>query len=126
MKGIKRYSAEVRLEKGGLTLLSKEDKCPMGKAPTTRGTRSPNDQEKGKARSSEQLGSKPPLPRKPLLQALTLPYPPASPDDSPGELDKALLPSGPRKENRMAEKRSPRQGAGKRVFEKGWDDGESH
>ncbi|XP_032981157.1 CRACD-like protein isoform X1 [Rhinolophus ferrumequinum] len=113
MKGIKRYSAEVRLEKGGLTLLSKEDKCPIGKAPTTRGARSPNDQEKGKARSSEQLGSKPPLPRKPLLQALTLPYPPASTDDSPGELDKAVLPSGPRKESRTAEKRLPRQGADK-------------
>ncbi|XP_019524732.1 PREDICTED: uncharacterized protein KIAA1211-like homolog isoform X1 [Hipposideros armiger] len=113
VKGIKRYSAEVRLEKGGLTLLSKEDKCPMRTAPATRGARSPNDQGKGKVRSSEQLGSKPPLPRKPLLQALTLPYPPASPDVSPGELDKATLPPGPRKESRMAEKRSPHQGADK-------------
>ncbi|XP_011380325.1 uncharacterized protein KIAA1211-like homolog [Pteropus vampyrus] len=111
VKGIKRYSAEVRLEKGGLTLLSKEDKSHMGTAPPTRGTRSPNGQGKGRARPSEQLGSKPPLPRKPLLQNFTLPSPPASPDIgdvSPGELEKPALPPDPRKE-----RRSPHRGTEK-------------
>ncbi|XP_014391921.1 PREDICTED: uncharacterized protein KIAA1211-like homolog [Myotis brandtii] len=112
-KGVKRYSAEVRLEKGGLALLSKDDKCHVGAAPTIRGTRPPNGQGKGKARSSEQPGSKPPLPRKPLLQSLTLPYPPAGPDVSPGELDKVAPPPGPRKESRTVEKRLPRRGAEK-------------
>lgn len=112
-KGVKRYSAEVRLEKGGLTLLAKDDKCHVGMAPTIRGTRSPNSQGKGKARSSEQPGSKPPLPRKPLLQALTLPYPPACPDVSPGEPDKAAPPPAPRKEGRTVEKQLSRRGAGK-------------
>ncbi|XP_054442221.1 CRACD-like protein [Pteronotus mesoamericanus] len=107
VKGIKRYSAEVRLEKGRLTLLSKDDKRHMGMAPTIRGGRSPSDQGKGKARPSEQLGSKPPLPRKPLLHTLTLPYPPASPDVSPGELEKVTPPPGPRKETRTVEKRLP-------------------
>ncbi|XP_014318955.1 uncharacterized protein KIAA1211-like homolog isoform X2 [Myotis lucifugus] len=112
-KGVKRYSAEVRLEKGGLALLSKDDRCHVGAVPTIRGTRPPNGQGKGKARSSEQPGSKPPLPRKPLLQSLTLPYPPAGPDVSPGELDKAAPPPGPRKESRTVEKRLPRRGAEK-------------
>ncbi|XP_059514987.1 CRACD-like protein isoform X3 [Myotis daubentonii] len=112
-KGVKRYSAEVRLEKGGPALLSKDDKCHVGAAPTIRGTRTPNGQGKGKARASEQPGSKPPLPRKPLLQSLTLPYPPAGPDVSPGELDKVAPPPGPRKESRTVEKRLPRRGAEK-------------
>lgn len=112
-KGVKRYSAEVRLEKGGLTLLIKDDKCHVGAAPTIRGTRSPNGQGKGKARPSEQMGFKPPLPRKPLLQALTLPSPPACPAVGPGELDKVAPPPGPRKESRPVEKRLPRRGAGK-------------
>lgn len=121
VKGIKRHSAEFRLEKGGLTLLSKEDKSHMGTAPTTRGTRYPNGQGKGRARPSEQLGSKPPLPRKPLLQTFTLPSPPTSPDVgdvSAGELDKPALPPDPRKE-----RRSPHRGTGKRVFGKGRDKG---
>ncbi|KAM5316774.1 CRACD-like protein isoform 6-T9 [Glossophaga mutica] len=113
VKGIKRYSAEVRLEKGGPTLLSKDEKCHVGMAPSIRGARSPNDQGKGKARSSEQLSSKPPLPRKPLLQTLTLPYLPACPDVSPGELEKAVPPPGPRKESRTVEKRLPHREAEK-------------
>lgn len=134
VKEIKRYSAEVRLEKGGPTLLSKDDKCHVGLAPSIRGARYPNDQGKGKARSSEQLGSKPPLPRKPLLQTLTLPYLPASPDVSPGELEKAVPLPGPRKESRTVEKRLPHQEAGKssspvvgwpKHVWKGWDSGKS-
>uniref|UniRef100_A0A9L0SYZ2 CRACD like n=1 Tax=Equus caballus TaxID=9796 RepID=A0A9L0SYZ2_HORSE len=111
VKGMKRYSAEIRLEKGGLTVLSKDEKCQLGTAPTPRGARSPNDQGKGRARASEQLSSKPPLPRKPLLQTLTLPPAPAPPD-GPGELEKAA-PHEPRRESRTAEKRSPHRGAEK-------------
>ncbi|XP_074210933.1 CRACD-like protein isoform X1 [Camelus bactrianus] len=99
-RGIKRHSAEVRLEKGGLTLLSRDDRGPLGTGPAARGARTPNEQGKAKARSAEQLSSKPPLPRKPLLQTLTLPQLPAPPDTSPGDLD-------PRKENQPAERKSP-------------------
>ncbi|XP_044628892.1 CRACD-like protein isoform X1 [Equus asinus] len=112
VKGMKRYSAEIRLEKGGLTVLSKDEKCQLGTAPTPRGARCPNDQGKGRARASEQLSSKPPLPRKPLLQTLTLPPAPAPPDGGPGELEKAAPPE-PRREIRTAEKRSPHRGAEK-------------
>ncbi|XP_069350810.1 CRACD-like protein [Eulemur rufifrons] len=99
-RGVKRYSAEVRLERG-LTLLPKDEKSHVGTAAALRGARSPSDQGKGKARSPEQLSSKPPLPRKPLLQSLTLPHSPAPPDASPREPE-------PRKE-----KRSLRRGAEK-------------
>nr|XP_037860111.1 CRACD-like protein isoform X2 [Chlorocebus sabaeus] len=104
-KGVKRYSAEVRLERS-LTVLPKEEKCPLGTAPSLRGARAPSDQGKGKARPPEPLSSKPPLPRKPLLQSFTLPHQAAPPDTGPGERD-------PRKEPRTAEKRSLRRGAEK-------------
>ncbi|XP_058284510.1 CRACD-like protein isoform X3 [Hylobates moloch] len=104
-KGVKRYSAEVRLERS-LTVLPKEEKCSLGMAPALRGARAPSDQGKGKARPPEPLSSKPPLPRKPLLQSFTLPHQPAPPDAGPGERD-------PRKESRMAEKRPLRKGAEK-------------
>uniref|UniRef100_H0WKA8 CRACD like n=1 Tax=Otolemur garnettii TaxID=30611 RepID=H0WKA8_OTOGA len=103
-RGMKRYSAEVRLERG-LTLLPKDEKCHAGAAPALRGTKSPSDQGKGKARSPEQLSSKPPLPRKPLLQSFTLPHSPAPPDASQGETE-------PRKDPRT-EKRPLRRGADK-------------
>nr|XP_015094223.1 uncharacterized protein KIAA1211-like homolog [Vicugna pacos] len=109
-RGIKRYSAEVRLEKGGLTLLSRDDRGPLGTGPAARGARTPNEQGKAKARSAEQLSSKPPLPRKPLLQTLTLPQLPAPPDTSPGDLEKVGAPSDPRKENQPAERKSPHRG----------------
>ncbi|XP_069844596.1 CRACD-like protein isoform X1 [Dipodomys merriami] len=112
-KGIKRYSAEVRMERGGLTLLPKDEQCHTGSAPALRGARSPNSQGKGKARSPEQPSSKPPLPRKPLLQSLTLPYPPAGLDASPGEPEKVIPQRDPRRESRMAEKKSPHRGAEK-------------
>uniref|UniRef100_A0A2K5D3R2 CRACD like n=1 Tax=Aotus nancymaae TaxID=37293 RepID=A0A2K5D3R2_AOTNA len=107
-KGVKRYSAEVRLERS-LTVLPKEEKCPLGTAPALRGARAPSDQGKGKARPPEPLSSKPPLPRKPLLQSFTLPPAPAPPDTSPGERD-------PRKEPRTAEKRPLRRGAEKNLL----------
>uniref|UniRef100_A0A2K5R8C5 CRACD like n=1 Tax=Cebus imitator TaxID=2715852 RepID=A0A2K5R8C5_CEBIM len=107
-KGVKRYGAEVRLERS-LTVLPKEEKCPLGTAPALRGARAPSDQGKGKARPPEPLSSKPPLPRKPLLQSFTLPPAPAPPDTSPGERD-------PRKEPRTAEKRPLRRGAEKNLL----------
>ncbi|XP_029394060.1 uncharacterized protein KIAA1211-like homolog isoform X2 [Mus pahari] len=109
-KAIKRYSAEVRLEKGGLALLPKDEQSHIGAAPALRGSRSPNGQGKGKTRSPEQPGTKPPLPRKPLLPSLTLPYPPTGLDTSPGESERlipVILPPEPRKE------KSPHQGAEK-------------
>ncbi|KAK2490864.1 hypothetical protein MC885_005289 [Smutsia gigantea] len=104
VRGVKRYSAEVRLEKGGLTLLPRDDKCPAGKAPAPRGARAPSDHGKAKARPSEQPGAKPPLPRKPLLQPVTLPPAPAAPEAGPRE---------PGKASRTAERRSPHRGAEK-------------
>nr|XP_039318858.1 CRACD-like protein isoform X1 [Saimiri boliviensis boliviensis] len=107
-KGVKRSSAEVRLERS-LTVLPREEKCPPGTASALRGARAPSDQGKGKARPPEPLSSKPPLPRKPLLQSYTLPPAPAPPDTSPGERD-------PRKEPRTAEKRPLRRGAEKNLL----------
>ncbi|KAF4016099.1 hypothetical protein G4228_008160 [Cervus hanglu yarkandensis] len=109
-KAIKRYSAEVRLERGGLSLLSRDDKGPLGSGPSTRGARPPSEPGKAKTRPMEQLSSKPPLPRKPLLQTLTLPQLPAPPDTSSGDPEKVGLPVEPRKESR-AERRSPHRAA---------------
>ncbi|CAO2607907.1 CRACD-like protein, partial [Lemmus lemmus] len=109
-KAVKRYSAEVRLERGGLTLHPKDEQSHAGPAPTLRSSRSPNGQGKGKSKSPEQASIKPPLPRKPLLQSLTLQYPPAGLDASPGESERliaVILPPEPRKE------KSPQQGTGK-------------
>ncbi|XP_077605372.1 LOW QUALITY PROTEIN: CRACD-like protein [Crocuta crocuta] len=106
-RGVKRYSAEIRLERGGLALLPKDDKCHVAKAPSPRGARSPHEQGKGRARPSEPLSSKPPLPRKPLLQSRPLP----PPDSGPGELVKAA--PDPRRETRTAETRSPHRAAEK-------------
>ncbi|XP_043459127.1 CRACD-like protein [Prionailurus bengalensis] len=108
-RGIKRYSAEIRLERGGLALLPKDEKCQVAKAPSPRGARSPHEQGKGKARPSEPLSSKPPLPRKPQLQSRPLP----SPDAGPGELVKAALPQDRRRETRSAETRSSHRAAEK-------------
>ncbi|XP_006166650.1 uncharacterized protein KIAA1211-like homolog [Tupaia chinensis] len=106
-KAIKRYSAEIRLERG-LTLLPKDEKCLIGPAPALRSARSSADHGKGKARSPEQVGSKPPLPRKPLLQSLTLSHPPSTFDSSPGEPEKVTSSVDPRKE-----KKTPHRGAEK-------------
>nr|XP_025724768.1 uncharacterized protein KIAA1211-like homolog [Callorhinus ursinus] len=111
VRGIKRYSTEIRLGKGGLALLPKDEKCPVAKAPSPRGARSPHEQGKGKARPSEPLSAKPPLPRKPLLQSRPLPPPDTGP--SPGELAKAAPSPDPRRESRMAETRSPHRAAEK-------------
>lgn len=113
-RGIKRYSAEVRFERGGLTLLSRDDKCPLGTGPAAaRGAKSPNEPGKAKARSAEQLSSKPPLPRKPLLQTLTLPQSPTPPDPSLGDPEKLGSSADPRKESQAAERKSPHRAAEK-------------
>ncbi|XP_023573297.1 uncharacterized protein KIAA1211-like homolog isoform X1 [Octodon degus] len=109
-RGIKRYSAEVRLERGVPALLPKDEQGHTGSAPALRGARSPNGQGKGKARSPEQPSSKPPLPRKPLLQSLTLAY---LPDADPVEPEKVSLPADPRKDSRVVEKKSGHRGAEK-------------
>uniref|UniRef100_A0A8C6A1X4 CRACD like n=1 Tax=Marmota marmota marmota TaxID=9994 RepID=A0A8C6A1X4_MARMA len=111
-KGVKRHSAEVRLERG-LTLPSKDEQGHTGATPALRGARSPTGQGKGKARAPEQLGFKPPLPRKPLLQSFTLPYSSVTPEASPGEPEKVTPPVDSRKESRMAEKKSQHRGAEK-------------
>nr|XP_014332620.1 PREDICTED: uncharacterized protein KIAA1211-like homolog [Bos mutus] len=118
-KAIKRYSAEVRLERGGLSLLSRDEKGPPGSGPSTRGARPPSEPGKAKTRPTEQLSSKPPLPRKPLLQTLTLPQLPAPPDTSSGDPEKVGLPMDPRKESR-AERRSPHRAVGKRPGGAAW------
>ncbi|XP_076689198.1 CRACD-like protein isoform X2 [Callospermophilus lateralis] len=111
-KGVKRHSAEVRLERG-LTLPSKDEQGHTGATPALRGARSPTGPGKGKARAPEQLGFKPPLPRKPLLQSFTLPYSSVAPEASPGEPEKVTPPVDARKESRMAEKKSQHRGAEK-------------
>ncbi|XP_048209449.1 CRACD-like protein [Perognathus longimembris pacificus] len=98
-RGAKRHSAEVRL-----TPLPGEEPCGAWPAPALRGARAPSGPAPGKARPPEQPGAKPPLPRKPLLQSLTLAHPPAGLDPSPGE-------PGPGKESRTAEERPPPRAA---------------
>ncbi|XP_072208443.1 CRACD-like protein isoform X2 [Excalfactoria chinensis] len=72
-KGIKRYSAEFNLENQGLTLFLKGDKAEIKKTADTNIDGSLNEKIKSKAKSSEQLSSKPPLPKKPVLQNVTVP-----------------------------------------------------
>lgn len=113
-------------------MLSRNDKGPRGTGPAARGARSPNEPGKAKTRSTEQLSSKPPLPRKPLLQTLTLPQLPAPPDASPRDPEKVGPSADPRKESQAAERKSPHRAAGKRpawsslgrVFAKGQGCGE--
>ncbi|KAM6141133.1 LOW QUALITY PROTEIN: CRACD-like protein [Pterocles gutturalis] len=71
-KGIKRYSAECNLENEGLTSFLKGDKAHIKKTADTNIGDSLNEKIKPKAKSSEQLSSKPPLPKKPALQNITV------------------------------------------------------
>ncbi|XP_059263798.1 CRACD-like protein [Mustela nigripes] len=109
VRGVKRYSAEIRLEKGGLALLPKDEKCPAVKAPSPRGARSPHEPGKARARPSEPLSAKPPLPRKPLLHGRPL----QPPDTGPGEHAKVVPPPDSRRDSRMAETRSTHRAAEK-------------
>ncbi|KFV69277.1 Uncharacterized protein KIAA1211-like, partial [Dryobates pubescens] len=71
-KGVKRYSAEFNLENEGLNSILKGDKAQTKKTADTNVGDSLNEKIKPKAKSSEQLSSKPPLPKKPALQNTTL------------------------------------------------------
>ncbi|XP_039376648.1 CRACD-like protein isoform X2 [Mauremys reevesii] len=67
-KGFKRYSAEINLENQGLASLLKGEKAQIKKTADVNINGSVNDNIKSKTQSSEQLNTKPPLPRKPVLQ----------------------------------------------------------
>uniref|UniRef100_A0A8C3FCK5 CRACD like n=1 Tax=Chrysemys picta bellii TaxID=8478 RepID=A0A8C3FCK5_CHRPI len=70
-KGFKRYSAEINFEKEGLASLLKGEKAQIKKTADVNINGSVNDNIKSKTKSSEQLSTKPPLPRKPVLQNVT-------------------------------------------------------
>ncbi|XP_032863318.2 CRACD-like protein isoform X2 [Tyto alba] len=101
-KGIKRYSAECNLENEGLTSFLKGDKAQIRKTADTNIGDSLNEKIKPKAKSSEQLSSKPPLPKKPALQNLTIPNATANKEKQ----DKAIHSLESRNEDRDVEKKS--------------------
>ncbi|XP_040517228.1 CRACD-like protein isoform X4 [Gallus gallus] len=100
-KGIKRYSAEFNLENQGLTLFLKGDKAEIKKTADTNIDGSLNEKIKSKAKSSEQLSSKPPLPKKPVLQNITVP----STNACKEKQDKTIHAPESRNEDRDVEKR---------------------
>ncbi|XP_009482040.1 CRACD-like protein [Pelecanus crispus] len=101
-KGIKRYSAEFNLENEGLTSFLKGDKTQIIKTADTNINDSLNEKIKPKAKSSEQLSSKPPLPKKPALQNITVPNTTANKEKQ----DKASHSPESRNEDRDLEKKS--------------------
>ncbi|KAM9247012.1 CRACD-like protein [Leptosomus discolor] len=101
-KGIKRYSAEFNLENEGLTSFLKGDKAQIKKTADTNIGDSLNEKIKPKAKSSEQLSSKPPLPKKPALQNITVPNTTAHKEKQ----DKAVHSPESRNEDRDLEKKS--------------------
>ncbi|XP_032908616.1 CRACD-like protein isoform X1 [Catharus ustulatus] len=101
-KGIKRYSAEFNLENEGLTSFLRGDKAEIRKRANTNTGDSLNEKIKPKAKSSEQLSSKPPLPKKPVLQSITIPNTTASKEKQ----DKAIHSPESRNEDRDLEKQS--------------------
>lgn len=100
-KGIKRYSAEINLENEGLTSFLKGDKTQIKKTADTNIGDSLNEKIKPKAKSSEQLSSKPPLPKKPALQNITLPNTAANKEKQ----DKGIHSPESRNEDRDLEKK---------------------
>uniref|UniRef100_A0A8C9EYZ3 KIAA1211 like n=1 Tax=Pavo cristatus TaxID=9049 RepID=A0A8C9EYZ3_PAVCR len=100
-KGIKRYRAEFNLENQGLTLFLKDDKAEIKKTADTNIDGSLNEKIKSKAKSSEQLSSKPPLPKKPVLQNVTAPNTNACKEKQ----DKPIHAPESRNEDRDMEKR---------------------
>uniref|UniRef100_A0A8C3NY31 KIAA1211 like n=1 Tax=Cyanoderma ruficeps TaxID=181631 RepID=A0A8C3NY31_9PASS len=102
-KGIKRYSAEFNLENEGLTSFLRGDKAEIRKTANTNTGDSLNGKIKPKAKSSEQLSSKPPLPKKPVLQSTTIPNTTGSKEKQ----DKATRSPESRNEDRDLEKQSP-------------------
>ncbi|XP_027530686.1 uncharacterized protein KIAA1211-like homolog isoform X2 [Neopelma chrysocephalum] len=101
-KGIKRYSAEFNLENEGLTSFLKGDKAEIKKPANTNIGDSLNEKIKPKAKSSEQLSSKPPLPKKPALQNITIPNTTANKEKQ----DKTVHSPEYRSEDRDLEKQS--------------------
>ncbi|XP_067994849.1 CRACD-like protein isoform X2 [Melanerpes formicivorus] len=77
-KGIKRYSAEFNLENKGLNSFLRGDEAQTKKTDDTNIGDSLNEKIKPKAKSSKQLSSKPPLPKKPALQNTALSNTPAN------------------------------------------------
>ncbi|XP_072470732.1 CRACD-like protein isoform X3 [Notamacropus eugenii] len=104
-KGMKRYSAEIRVEKGGLTLLSKEEKTQIKRLSDISATSTLNDKVKGKAKSSEQLSHKPPLPKKPVLQTITTSHSHTLPPGNLEKLDKLIKSPESRNETKALEKK---------------------
>uniref|UniRef100_A0A8D0ENX0 CRACD like n=1 Tax=Strix occidentalis caurina TaxID=311401 RepID=A0A8D0ENX0_STROC len=101
-KGIKRYSTEFNLENEGLTSFLKGDKAQIKKTANTNIGDSLNEKIKPKAKSSEQLSSKPPLPKKPALQNITIPNATANKEKQ----DKTIHSPESRNEDRDLEKKS--------------------
>ncbi|KFQ71505.1 Uncharacterized protein KIAA1211-like, partial [Phaethon lepturus] len=101
-KGVKRYSAEFNLENEGLTSFLKVDKTEIKKTADTNIGDSLNEKIKPKAKSSEQLSSKPPLPKKPALQNITI----LSTTANKEKQDKAIQSPESRNEDRDLEKKS--------------------
>ncbi|XP_053911932.1 CRACD-like protein [Cuculus canorus] len=101
-KGIKRYSAEFNLENEGFTSFLKGDKAQIKKTTDTNIDDSLNEKIKPKAKSSEQLSSKPPLPKKPALQNITTPNAAAKKERQ----DKSIHTPESRNEDRDLEKKS--------------------
>ncbi|KAM9567538.1 CRACD-like protein isoform 7-T8 [Guaruba guarouba] len=101
-KGIKRHSAEFNLENEGLTSFLKGDKAQIRKTDDTKIGDSLNEKIKPKAKSSEQLSNKPPLPKKPALQNISIPNTAANKEKQ----DKAIHSPESRNEDRDLEKKS--------------------
>ncbi|XP_036247932.1 CRACD-like protein isoform X1 [Molothrus ater] len=101
-KGIKRYSAEFNLENEGLPSFLRGDKAEIRKTANTNTGDSLNEKIKPKAKSSEQLSCKPPLPKKPVWQSITIPNTTASKEKQ----DKAIHSPESRNEDRDLEKQS--------------------
>ncbi|XP_061315686.1 CRACD-like protein isoform X5 [Pezoporus flaviventris] len=101
-KGIKRHSAEFNLENEGLTSFLKGDKAQIRKTADTNIGDSLNEKIKPKAKSSEQLSNKPPLPKKPALQTISVPNTTANNEKQ----DKAIHSPESRNEDRDLEKKS--------------------
>ncbi|XP_044522954.1 CRACD-like protein [Gracilinanus agilis] len=106
-KGMKRYSAEIRMERGGLRLLSKDEKTQFKRLSDISAASPLNDKVKGKAKSSEQLSHKPPLPKKPVLQTLTTPHSHTLPAGNLENLDKLIKSPESRNETKALEKKLP-------------------
>ncbi|XP_069732427.1 CRACD-like protein [Phaenicophaeus curvirostris] len=101
-KGIKRYSAEFNLENEIFTSFLKGDKAQIKTPDDTNIGDSLNEKIKPKAKSSEQLSSKPPLPKKPALQNVTAPNAAAKKEKQ----DKAIHTPESRNEDRDLGKKS--------------------